>query len=303
MRLFFQLAMISTVVCVGSWAQSAKALNCGRLENHRGKVEILRVKKGHENKQDPVRNAMRAKKRQKLSCRDVILTRDKSRAKVRLKGNKVLTMGPHSRISIEEYAKKTGDPTLLHLTYGKVRALFNEEKEEKKKAKKEELKQSRFRIRTSTAVAGVRGTDFFVSFEPNTQVTEQATISGKVEVEQVGTGQKVDVPAGNKVAVEQAPQAAPSQQMVAKGKKLDGSSGSGLVKSAKVVTTPVIIKKLEVKPIDSQLVADIRQTSVLVKADKEFTSKEAVKLLGGSEDWKPPAEELPFDLKDVKEEF
>ncbi|MCB0384199.1 MAG: hypothetical protein KDD43_02305, partial [Bdellovibrionales bacterium] len=87
------------------------------------------------------------------------------------------------------------------------------------------------------------------------------------------------------------------------GKPLGGDGSSEVVKSAKVVTTPVIVKKLEVKPIDTQLVAEIRQTSTLVKADEEFTSKEAVEILGSPEEWKPAPKEMPFDLKDLREEF
>ena len=41
----------------------------------------------------------------------------------------------------------------------------------------------RLRITTPSAVAGVRGTDFFVSHNPNTAITEQATIEGTVEVQ------------------------------------------------------------------------------------------------------------------------
>ncbi|MCB0366419.1 MAG: FecR domain-containing protein [Bdellovibrionaceae bacterium] len=285
---------------------SAVATECGRIESFKGKVEVLRVKSGDRDKDNPVRNPVKVTPRFKVDCQDVVLTQDKARAKVRLKGNIVLTLGANSRMSIEEYAKKSGNATLLHLTYGKMRALFNNEKEEDKKTEdqKQKDRQSKFRIRTSTAVAGVRGTDFYVSFEPNTKVTEQATISGEVQVEQVGTGQKVNVPAGNQVAVEQVPEpSAQPESMVAKGKQLDAGASSGLVKSAKVVTTPVIVKKLEVKPIDTQLVAEIRQTSVLVKADEEFTHKEAVEVLGAPEEWKPAPKEMPFDLKDLREEF
>lgn len=301
---FAILAMGIVLLGRGTPVQAAE---CGKIESLQGPVEILRVKEGQPNQESVVRQALKAVPKLQVDCADVVVTQAKARAKIRLKGNVVLTMGPHSRMSIEEYAQKSGNPTLLHLTYGKMRALFQEGKSEKtpaagspaadpKSASQEVTRDSQFRIRTSTAVAGVRGTDFFVSFEPNTRVTEQATITGKVEVEQVGTGQKVTVPAGNQVAVEQVVAAAPAVVSVTPGSTPPSTQ-------AEPAAPAVPLKKLEVKPIDTQVVAEIRQTSTLVKADVEFTSQEAVKVLGAPEKWQPSAKELPFDLKELKEEF
>ncbi|MCB0361910.1 MAG: FecR domain-containing protein, partial [Bdellovibrionales bacterium] len=266
-------------------ASRAWGLNCGRVDSARGEVEILRLKSGSGESVNTVRKPIKVKNRQNLSCHDIIVTGKSSRAKLRLEGGTVLSLGPHSRISIEDYAKTSGSPTLLHLTYGKVRTLFqaNEEKDSKS-TQQEERNQAdpanqdlgSFRIRTSTAVAGVRGTDFYLSFEPNTRVTEQATISGKVQVEQVGTDQMVVVSSGRQVAViEQTPE---------KEEKIE-------------------VKPLMVKPIAPALITEIKQTSLLVKNDKEFSSEEAIKILGSPEEWQAPEEEMPFDLKGLKEEF
>jgi ferric-dicitrate binding protein FerR (iron transport regulator) len=69
------------------------------------------------------------------------------------------------------------------------------------KESKKDLK-TRLKIKTPGATVGVRGTDFYVSYEPNAKMTEQATLKGSVEVEQLGSGQKVMVEKGQQVKVE-----------------------------------------------------------------------------------------------------
>ncbi len=294
---FISVCLMSSVFFVSLRSQ---ALDCGRIELTKGRVELLRLKGGEGNKADAVRKAIVVNGREVVDCQDIIVTLQSARAKVRLSGNVLLTLGPHTRISIEEYAKNSGSPTLVHLAYGKIRTLFNpagtgadsssssssgsdaNSKSDNKKSEPEN-KQSRFRMRTSTAVAGVRGTDFYLSFEPNTKLTEQATINGAVHVEQVDTGQSVLVNSGQQVVVEQV-----------REKSQTGASETK--------------KELEVKPlvvvsIAPALVTEIKQTSLLVKNDQEFVSPESVKILGAPDDWKPSNEEVPFDLNGLKEEF
>lgn len=285
----------------------AEALECGRIELTKGRVELLRLKGGAESKADAVRKAIVANGKEVVDCQDIIVTLQSARAKVRLKGNVLLTLGPHTRISIEEYAKNSGSPTLVHLAYGKIRTLFNpgtdtdsdadsrlgsgpdsgsglgtDSKSDAKKSEPEK-KQSRFRMRTATAVAGVRGTDFYLSFEPNTKITEQATLNGAVQVEQVDTGQSVLVNSGQQVVVEQV--------------REKSNQGSSEEKRREEV------KPLVINTIAPALVNEIKQTSLLVKNDREFVSSEAVKILGAPDDWKPAVEEVPFDLNGLKEEF
>ncbi|MBK9039602.1 MAG: FecR domain-containing protein [Bdellovibrionales bacterium] len=291
----FSVCLMSSIFFV---SLRAVALDCGRIELTKGRVELLRLKGGEASKADGVRKAIVVNGKEVVDCQDIIVTLQSARAKVRLSGNVLLTLGPHTRISIEEYAKNSGSPTLVHLAYGKIRTLFNpagtesssssssgsdaNSKSDNKKSEPEN-KQSRFRMRTSTAVAGVRGTDFYLSFEPNTKLTEQATINGAVQVEQVDTGQSVLVNSGQQVVVEQV-----------REKSQTGASETK--------------KELEVKPlvvvsIAPALVTEIKQTSLLVKNDQEFVSPESVKILGAPDDWKPSNEEVPFDLNGLKEEF
>lgn len=236
---------------------------CGKIQSLRGKVEVLKLKP-----EDPkVRIAYKAKKRTKFDCTDVIVTGKSSRAKIRFVNKSILTMGPLSRISVAEHAAEKGKVNVLNLTYGKVRAFFKEEVNSKEKKKNKKPKSVSFKIKTPTAVAGVRGTDFFIGFNPNTRATEQATITGEVEVARVGEKQKVIVKPGQQVQVD-------------------------------VLANT---KKLKVEPIKKELAEEIKSTSVLVKNDKEFTSAKAVELLGNPETWK--AADLPENFKNIKEEF
>lgn len=299
LRGFYFLIPVCLMSSVFFVSLRAEALDCGRIELTKGRVELLRLKGGEGSKADAVRKAIVVNGKEVVDCQDIIVTLQSARAKVRLSGNVLLTLGPHTRISIEEYAKNSGSPTLVHLAYGKIRALFNpgpgtgpdpgtdsnsnsNSNSDEKKVEPEQ-KQSRFRMRTSTAVAGVRGTDFYLSFEPNTKITEQATLSGAVHVEQVDTGQSVLVKSGQQVVVEQ----------VREKNNRDASEEK---------------KKEELKPLVVNIMApalvnEIKQTSLLVKNDQEFVSPESIQILGAPDDWKPAVEEVPFDLNGLKEEF
>ncbi len=242
-----------------SMAENSTPDTCGRILNLQGQVEVLRLKEGSE---DNLRIGTRAQEKMNLECRDIILTARSSRAKIRLKST-VLTLAPNSRFSIEEHDPKTKETNLLNLTYGKIRTLVNKKPEG----------QSGFKVSTPNAVMGVRGTDFFTSFDPNTSTTEQATISGSVEVEHKTTGQKALVKKGMQTKVEvQLESETPQTEL-------------------KVVT------------ITPKVVEQIKQTSYIAKDDKEFKSEESTLILGAPEKWLPPEDELPLDLKGIKNEF
>lgn len=237
----------------------AAAETCGKILKIQGDVEVLRVKESKD-----VRIGIKASDQMSLQCDDVILTGRASRAKLKL-GNTLITMSSQSRLAAEEYSEKTHQPNLLSLMYGKIRALV------KPRGKDEKNLQ----INTSTAVMGVRGTDLFVGFDPNTRLTHQATIDGRVEVEQKATGQKTMVEPGQQIKIE---------TLIAP----DGEEVQGPIKT---------------EPISTKVVEQIRQASFIAKDDKEFATVEAVKILGEPNKWLPPDEELPLDLRGMKNEF
>lgn len=244
---------------------------CGKIISQQGQVEVLRLQ---VNSKDNLRIGTKAKEKMNLECRDVILTARASRAKIKIKST-LLTLGPSSRFSIEEHEASTKEVSLINLTYGKIRTMVNKKSEEKPGDKKN------FRISTPSAVMGVRGTDFYTSFDPNTLTTEQATISGTVEVEQKSTGKSVLVEKGFQVKVETLP----------------------VIKDSAEPEVKIQPQELKVAPIGNKIIEEIKQTSYIAKDDAEFASTEAVKLLGEPKKWLPPDDEIPLDLKEMKNEF
>jgi len=254
----------------------ASAKQCGVISQITGVVDVLRA----PNNEDLNRIAVRAQAPFDLLCSDVVVTQAGSRAKLKL-SNGLITMGPNSRLFIAKIIKGTSTPSLINLTYGKIRTFFDGKKSEQNSKDKKE-NQSQFSIKTTTAVVGVRGTDFYVGFDPNKTLTTQATLKGEVQVEQIKTKQKVFVKSGEEVQVE----TAEKEQVAEQTKKAQSN-----------------IKTLEVKPIEKETVVQIRQTSPLVTTDQEFTSKEAISILGEPEKWVPPTNEIPGDLKNIKNIF
>lgn len=256
---------------------NAHSRTCGQVIQTTGKVDILKAR----NNTDADRYAQPIKAPYDLLCTDVIVTQSGSRAKIKF-ANGMITLGPNTRIAISKVVRNTANPSILNLSYGKIRTFFDS------KVDQEQEKQQ-FRVKTSTAVIGVRGTDFYVKFDPNTELTRQATLKGQVEVAQLGTNQKVLVNTGEQVDVGDTQKIS---EKTATEEKIQESP-----------QTPTLESKLVVKPISQDLVLDIRQTSALVKEEVPFTSAEAVKVLGEPEKWIPPADEIPGDLKEIENIF
>lgn len=124
------------------------------------------------------------KKGDLLELGDFVIT--KRRARVRLQhGDHKFWLGSRSRFKVRtqnEAGSSKGDQ--LHLIYGQLRAQVDPVK-----AKKDQLN---YKVKTRTAVAGVRGTEFFVSSDEDSE--KVCTIHGRVRLE-YGSNQSVDIPA------------------------------------------------------------------------------------------------------------
>lgn len=258
----------------------AHAQTCGQLAGVRGpNVEVLRLQRSRTGG-DQVRYGIRIEEKKvvPLECDDVVLTGRDSSARIILATAK-LSLGPESRIEIAAHTKSSNAGAaarvdLLSLTYGKVRALVNRKKSEPPpKTKDGKEPQATFKIKTYTAVAGVRGTDFYVSYDPNSTQTEQATIEGLVEVERAGAKQSVLVEAGQQVNVDTA-------------------------KTAQAKEEP-----LKVVPLRDSVRNEIRLVSAAVRDDQDFTHKKAVETLGKPETWVLEREKVPENLKDIQNEY
>ncbi|MCB9025451.1 MAG: FecR domain-containing protein [Bdellovibrionaceae bacterium] len=272
----------------------SNAAICGRITSIRGAIEVLRLT--NENSGTTDRMGIIASKQMPLWCSDILVTRKAARAKVLLVNKTTLTLGPHSRVEIQNHFNPDKSVNHLKLTYGKLRALFKEDKSQKPQRlpeKNNEKNMSRLIIKTPAMVAGVRGTDFYVAYSPQRKIAEQATLTGNVIVENDVTGEKIWVHPGKQVAVN-----ALEPDVV---EKIKNEIKAG--KNIEQIKNEVGISSLQAEPIKEEVKEEIRQTSAIARNDKEFTSPEAVKVLGEPEKWELPKDEIPIDLKEIKEEF
>lgn len=125
--------------------------------------------------QDINSNLVPAKVDTKVSIGETIITDAESRAKLVLFENRnVINILPNTKLKIIKISNKDKDKNVnLNLIEGRVRANVGD---------KFDNKSSKFEIRTPTAVAGVRGTQFIASYKPETKSTEIITIHGAVIV-------------------------------------------------------------------------------------------------------------------------
>ena len=111
---------------------------------------------------------------------DSIAAGPDSRASVEMEDKNTLNVSPNTSIVIEAYEKKK---VVLNVLGGKLRSSIA--------AGNKYDDKNTFQVKTKSAVAGVRGTDFLTSFSPSTGKTEVVTFSGRVDVGQAGPGGKI----------------------------------------------------------------------------------------------------------------
>ncbi len=172
----------------------------------KGRVDVLR--KG----QLP---AIKAKTNMKIFEGDVIRTKRNGRAEVRFYDGSVIRIAPSTRVDITRYPLTKGK-VLLKLPRGRVQAVVS-----KKVVKKITSKVRKFEIHTPIAVAGVRGTDYFVWH--NINFSGVLVKEGRVEVYNPRFPKiRVIVPAGKMTIVRMGkPPAPPKPVSVEKIKQME----------------------------------------------------------------------------------
>jgi len=174
------LAFFLSLAAIGAlslnFAEGAEGI--GKFSSIEGSVDSLR---------DGKLPAVPAKVGDLVFEKDVIRTKSASRAEIGFKDGNILRIAQRSRINISEYM--TGEHNsreILQLQRGKVEAIVD-----KNNAKRISVSKDAqfFEIRTPNAVAGVRGTDFFVSSDMN--VTVVLVKDGNVCVRNTNNPQKV----------------------------------------------------------------------------------------------------------------
>jgi hypothetical protein len=125
----------------------------------------------------------------KVYEKDYIETGADGKIKIKFKDDNVINLVPNSKLTIEELQfdpAKENKKTILNLLYGKVRS----------SVKQSYNGENYYEVKTKTAVAGVRGTDFVVSYSEDDKVEAKVeTISGKVELSDLKKKRKIHVPA------------------------------------------------------------------------------------------------------------
>jgi len=143
-----------------------------------------------------------AKVGMKFLVGDVVKTGVDSRAKITMRDRNNIFVSPNSEFSLTTYESGAKRNVEMNLKEGKIRNEVNNKYDDKK---------NKFQIKTPTAVAGVRGTDFVTSFNTQTQMTEVVTMKGNVSLNSLTGGANVMVPAGQMSSVKANEPPAPSK--------------------------------------------------------------------------------------------
>ncbi|MFN8943809.1 MAG: FecR domain-containing protein [Pseudobdellovibrionaceae bacterium] len=180
----------------------------------KGEISVLSA----QNRKRPVKVGS------KILSGETVVSGIDSRAKIVMSDRNVINISPETQLKIEQYKNdpKTGEKNVeLNLIDGKVRNNVEQ---------KYDGEKNKFIMKTATAVAGVRGTQFFVAFSSKTQITQVVTLKGQVSFAPVsvsGTvGSSVFVNKGESTSVgagapaPEPPQVLPKEEL----KKVDKES-------------------------------------------------------------------------------
>lgn len=124
-----------------------------------------------------------------LLRKDLISTKERSKAQVILNDDTVITIGPNSSYHFLEYAEKKDPEVLMQIDHGFFKAVTG---------KIGKIAPQRFRIKTRAATIGVRGTQFMAHVETDSE--QIACVYGTIVVT---TFDKVFVVASGKMLVYQ----------------------------------------------------------------------------------------------------
>ncbi len=120
------------------------------------------------------KNILEARVGTKVQEGDTIVTEKDSRAKIVMSDRNIINVSPETKFKIAKYTNSQEDKNVqLNLIEGKIRNNVEE---------KYDNKNSKFEVRTATAVAGVRGTQFITSYDKLTKITEVVTLKGQVSL-------------------------------------------------------------------------------------------------------------------------
>jgi hypothetical protein len=135
---------------------------------------VFMVVKGNVNLTNNQAQIKKVKVGDKVVPGDLVETTIDSRAKIVMSDRNVINVSPETKLKIEKYENNGEDKNVeMNLLEGKVRNNVEQ---------KYDGEKNKFIVKTPTAVAGVRGTQFFTSFDPGTKLTSVVTLRGAVSL-------------------------------------------------------------------------------------------------------------------------
>lgn len=157
-KLFATLVSLVTFLIIPSisLADSSTGSAVGSFSKLEGRVDILI---------EGAASAVPVKLNDNVSMGDIVRTKSDGKAEITFKDDTTVRLAPETRMKIDEYvfnpdnSRKTG---ALGLFRGKVRAVVSKTKAGIIPVG---ISSSSFNINTPTAIAGVKGTDFFVFYD------------------------------------------------------------------------------------------------------------------------------------------
>lgn len=108
----------------------------------------------------------------KIFPQDTVITGKDSRAKIVMNDRNIINVLPETRLRIDSYISNLKEKNVrLSLIEGKVRTNVEQKYDDT---------DNRFEIKTPSAVAGVRGTQFMTGYQKSTDMTTVTTFHGEV---------------------------------------------------------------------------------------------------------------------------
>ncbi|MEK6627702.1 MAG: FecR family protein [Bdellovibrionota bacterium] len=235
-------------------AQTSFAVEYGVFMVVKGKVSIENAKE-----------TVDAKVNSKIQVGDTVVTAKDSRAKIVMTDRNIINISPDTRLKIEKYTNSADDKNVkLNLIEGKVRNNVEQ---------KYDNETTRFEVRTATAVAGVRGTQFITSYDKATKITEVVTITGHIHFKSTGMVGPIVVEKGEKSQAQDGGIAAPPVKIPDKEfQQIDSETAIKAKQPDKAVVgnsppVPAIVDRNgdKLPPPPGTHLEDMRRTDPLIK--------------------------------------
>lgn len=196
---------------------------------------------------------------------DTVKTSTDSRAKIVMSDRNVLNLAPDTILVISKYVnnEESGSnekKAELLMLQGKVRAKVEE---------KYEKENQGFQIKTPTAVAGVRGTDFLVNYNAQTRTTDVYVTGGVVAVAPLASTNAAAGAAPTRQSLEQATPDVKNEVPV-------GKNQTSTVSANTAPTPPRPFTSQEMNTIKSDLQESSAKTETKTEAKKEMVKKDMV---------------------------